>query len=337
MQEKNARMYELEFPAPEVSLKDSEGPTLIVALQGYADAGHAIDASAEHLLAALEHRPVASFNNDELIDYRSRRPSVTIEHNNIVSAEELALGIEVLRDNSGTPFLLLSGPEPDLRWDAFTKAVADLVERFGVSRTICLYAAPMAAPHTRPMVVSAHGNSTDLIDHHFSLDTRITVPGSASLQLERLLNKQGRNVAGYTAHVPHYLSASPYPQATLSLLEAVSSSTGLKFPLRTLEEDSRKVAMQVEEQVANSAEIENVVRLLEQQYDGELERYREAHPEAVMPGDGVVPNAELLGEEFEKFLADIDNRSLNGGKSEKEKEEPPHGDTADPSDEEKDL
>ncbi|MWK60299.1 PAC2 family protein, partial [Pseudomonas otitidis] len=133
------------------------------------------------------------------------------------------------------------------------------------------------------------------------------------------------NVAGYTAHVPHYLSASPYPQATLSLLEAVSSSTGLKFPLRTLEEDSRKVAMQVEEQVANSAEIENVVRLLEQQYDEELERYREAHPEAVMPGDGVVPNAELLGEEFEKFLADIDNRSLNGGKSEKEKKEPPPG------------
>jgi hypothetical protein len=209
-------MYELEFPAPKISDKGATGPTLVVALQGYADAGHAVDASADHLRAALDNAPVASFNNDELMDYRSRRPAVLIDHNEVVEGEDLRLAIDVIRDTNQKPFLLLSGPEPDLRWEGFTEAVADLVEKFGVAQTICLYSAPMAVPHTRPMVISAHGNDAKLINSQFTLDTKITVPGSAALHLERLLNKRGLNVAGYTAHVPHYLAASTYPEATLN-------------------------------------------------------------------------------------------------------------------------
>ena len=72
--DRHTRMYDLEYPSPEVAVTPEHGPTLIVALQGYADAGHAVESSANHLLHALEHRPVASFHSDELIDYRSRRP-----------------------------------------------------------------------------------------------------------------------------------------------------------------------------------------------------------------------------------------------------------------------
>ncbi|AZA11585.1 PAC2 family protein [Corynebacterium gerontici] len=313
MQDGNNRMYELEFPAPDVRGNAQDGPTLIVALDGYADAGMAVDASAEHLLNALDHRMVASFNSDELIDYRSRRPAVVIENDSIASAQDLNLEMQVLKDANGKPFLLLSGPEPDLRWNAFTEAVGDLVKRFGVQKTICLYAAPMTVPHTRPLVVSAHGNDPELVADNFHLDSRITVPGSAALQLERLLHEQGRAVAGFTAHVPHYLSASPYPQATLSLLETIASSTGLRFPLGSLEQDARKVAAQVEEQVAGSREIEAVVSQLEQQYDEELERYREANPQAVLPGEGRIPSSEELGAEFEQFLAHLDDRSLDPG------------------------
>lgn len=309
MNEREAKMYELEFPAPDVASDGVDGPTLIIAMQGYADAGLAVEASADHLLSALEHRPVAVFNNDELIDYRSRRPSVTIDHNIVIDANELKLSMDVLRDSNGTPFLLLSGPEPDLRWDAFSQAVADLVRRFGVRRTICIYAAPMTVPHTRPLIVSAHGNSLDLIKHHFSIDSKVTIPGSASLHIERLLNKNNIDVAGYTAHVPHYLSASAYPLATLKLLEAITTSTNLDFPLKTLEADAQKTALQVEEQVAGSQEIESVVKILEQQYDEELEKYRERNPKALEIAEDDLPDADELGEEFERFLANIDEEN----------------------------
>ncbi|GGG69225.1 PAC2 family protein [Corynebacterium pelargi] len=315
------RMYELEFPAPEVKGTAQQGPTLIVALDGYADAGLAVDASAQHLLSALDHRLVASFNSDELIDYRSRRPAVVIDNDTVDQAQPLDLGIQVLKDSEGKHFLLLSGPEPDLRWNAFTQAVGELVERFGVQHTICLYAAPMTVPHTRPLVVSAHGNDEQLVGKQFKLDSTITVPGSAALHLERHLHSKGHSVAGYTAHVPHYLAASPYPQATLSLLETITSTTGLHFPLGSLEHDARKVAQQVEEQVAGSREIEAVVQQLEQQYDEELQRYREQHPHAVLPGEQDVPSGEELGAEFEEFLAHLDDRSLGRGENEEDPED----------------
>lgn len=305
MSDRQERMYELEYPSPEVS-DISDTTTLVVALQGYADAGHAVDASSSHLLAALDSRIIASFNTDELVDYRSRRPAVTIDHNEVTEMDELQLGLHVVKDSDEKPFLLLSGPEPDLRWGAFSNAVADLVEKFGVDQTICLYAAPMAVPHTRPMVVSAHGNSPDLVASQFSLDARVTVPGSAALQLERLLNKQGRNVGGYTVHVPHYVAASPYPAAALKLLESVADTAGLNLPLLSLERDAERVARQLAEQTGDSTEIQTVVLALEQQYDEELERYQKKHPQAVLPGEEL-PSGEEIGAEFEKFLATLDD------------------------------
>ena len=315
MSDNNDRMYELEYPSPEVSGQTAGGPTLIVALQGYADAGHAVESSSSHLMDALDHRLIASFNNDELIDYRSRRPVVVIEHNEVTSMDELNLGLHVVRDNDNKPFLMLSGPEPDLRWGDFSNAVVDLVEKFGVENTICLYAAPMTVPHTRPTVVTTHGNSTDRLKDQVSLDTRMTVPGSASLMLEKLLKDKGKNVSGYTVHVPHYVSASPYPAATLKLLQSIADSADLNLPLLALERDAEKVHRQLMEQTEESSEIQRVVDALEQQYDSELERYRNRHPQAVMPGESELPSGDEIGAEFEKFLADLDDQ---GGSDHKE-------------------
>lgn len=302
MQDNERRMYELEYPAPPVD----EGPTLVVAMHGYADAGLAVESSADHLKAALESRPLATFNADELIDYRSRRPAVTIDMDQPVEVESLDLDIRVLKDTEGKPFLLLSGPEPDLRWGSFTKAVSELVSRFDVKNTICLYAAPMPVPHTRPLVVTAHGNSAELVSRMVRMEQKMIVPGSASFFIEKELAERGRNVAGYTAHVPHYLASSSYPQATHELLDAISEVSGLNIPLKALDHDIERVNTQLEEQVNDSEEIVQVVHSLEEQYDAYMERYRTEHPQAIMPGEQNVPTGEEIGEEFQRFLADLD-------------------------------
>lgn len=302
------RMYELEYPSPAVGEGAPAGPALVIAMQGYADAGHAVEGAADHLKAALESRTVATFNNDELIDYRSRRPVVTLNQHEISDIEDLELDMRVLRDTAGTPFLLLSGPEPDLRWEAFSEAVGDLVERFDVSETICLYAAPMGTPHTRPLVVSAHGNDSELVGSMFTFDGMVTIPGSASILIERELHKRGRAVAGFTAHVPHYVASSPYPHAMLQLLRSVEDAAELTFPLRSLEQDMEKVSRQLAEQTAASEEIAGVVQALEQHYDAEMEDYRKRNPQAMMPGEAQVPSGEEISEAFENFLAAIEDR-----------------------------
>ncbi|WP_165165099.1 PAC2 family protein [Corynebacterium qintianiae] len=307
MADQDRHMYELEYPAPAVG-DGPAGPTLIIAMQGYADAGHAVEGAAEHLKAALESRTVATFSNDELIDYRSRRPVVTMAHSEITNMEDLQLDMRVLRDTEGRSFLMLSGPEPDLRWEAFSEAVADLADRFDVDQTICLYAAPMGAPHTRPLVVSAHGNDRDMVGTMFTFDGMVTVPGSAAIMIERELHKRGRKVAGYTAHVPHYVSASPYPSATYQLLQSVSDASQLQFPLRSLERDIQRVSHQLSEQTVSSQEISQVVAALEQHYDSEMQEYRDRHPNAMMPGESQMPSGEEIGEAFENFLSAIGDR-----------------------------
>ncbi|GAB3941474.1 PAC2 family protein [Corynebacterium tapiri] len=302
-----SNMYELEYPAPSMAHDSSEGPNMIIALNGYADAGQSIEQSASHLKAALDHRPLVSFNNDELVDYRSRRPAVTLTDDHIASAEDLTLSIDVVRDNLGTPFLLLSGPEPDLRWEAFTKAVADIADKHDVQNTICLYGAPMTVPHTRPLVVSAHGNNQELVGDMFRLESTLTIPGSASLMIERELHKRGRNVAGFTAHVPHYIAAGPYPAASLRLLQSVQDATGLSFPLRSLEADAERSAQQLGEYLESNDEVAQVVSQLEQQYDEEMERYRAEHPNVAMPGERSLPSGEEIGAEFERFLASVEH------------------------------
>ncbi|MBI8989056.1 PAC2 family protein [Corynebacterium meridianum] len=304
MQDNSRRMYELEYPAPE--MKPKNGTTLVVALQGYADAGHAVDSSASHLLSSLENSPVAAFNNDELIDYRSRRPAVRITDHEVVGMDDLTLGLYAMRDSAGHPFLLLAGPEPDMRWNAFTDAVIDLSERFNVSRTICLYSAPMTVPHTRPLLVTAHGNSEEITRRHFRVNSNMTLPGSASLQLEYTLGSKGRSVAGFTAHVPHYIAASNYPEATLKLLRAVETAGALSLPLGSLERDSAKMMTLLREQVDDSGEIAAMVESMEQSYDEELESYREDNPEALLPGETEATDREALAEEFERFLATVD-------------------------------
>lgn len=302
----HGRMYELEYPSPVVDTHVSQPTPLIVALQGYADAGHAVEIAADHLINSLESRPLARFNNDELIDYRSRRPAVTIDHSRIAAAESLDLEMRVVRDLNDRTFLLLRGPEPDLRWEAFSHAVADLVEQFGVTHTISLYAAPMTVPHTRPLVVSAHGNDPDLVHNLFGFDTRLVVPGSASLRLEREIHRRGRSVAGYTAQVPHYIAASPYPDASLKLLQAITENLPIDLPLAALEQDSQRIAEQIREGIADNQEIQNVVANLEQQYDEEMDRYREDHPQAMLPGETQLPSGDQIGAEFEQFLAGLD-------------------------------
>jgi len=129
-------MYELEFPAPQLSSADGSGPVMIHALEGFSDAGHAIRLSAEHLKNTLDIELVASFAIDELLDYRSRRPLMTFKTDHFTNYEEPELNLYALHDSVGTPFLLLAGMEPDLRWERFITAVRLLAERLGVRRVI---------------------------------------------------------------------------------------------------------------------------------------------------------------------------------------------------------
>ncbi|WP_421840712.1 proteasome assembly chaperone family protein [Mycobacterium sp.] len=293
-------MYELEFPAPQLLTSDGRGPVLIHALEGFSDAGHAIRLAAAHLKAALDTELVASFAIDELLDYRSRRPLMTFKTDRFTSYDDPQLTLYALRDSADTPFLLLAGMEPDLKWERFITAVRLLAERLDVRQTIGLGTVPMAVPHTRPITMTAHSNNKDLITDFQPWISEIQVPASASNLLEYRMAQNGHEVVGFTVHVPHYLTQTDYPAAAQALLEQVAKTGSLELPLTALAEAAADIREKIDEQVQASAEVAQVVSALERQYDAFIDAQENR---SLLTRDEDLPSGDELGAEFERFLA----------------------------------
>ena len=282
---------------------DLDGSVLLVNFDGFVDAGSAGKLVVEHLLERFDNRVVATFDVDRLIDYRSRRPIMTYSTDRWESYQEPKLEVRLLHDAAGVPFLILSGPEPDHEWELFTRAVMGLMDRWGVRLVANFHGIPMGAPHTRALGVTAHATRPELLvgDHH-QMPNTLQVPASITALLEFRLGEHGRDAVGFAAHVPHYLAQASYPTAAVTLLEAVARATGLSLPDDSLRESARRAAVEIDRQVNESAEVADVVRALERQYD----TFAEAAGKPSLLSDVLeqMPTADELGDQFEQFLAE---------------------------------
>ncbi|GAA5171929.1 PAC2 family protein [Pseudonocardia eucalypti] len=304
-------LYQVEEDAQAALTRPSDAPmasgdepfVLLHHMGGYIDAGHASRLAVDHLLSALPSTIVATFDADQLIDYRSRRPTMTFEGNRWADYEEPILALYALRDLAGTPFLLLTGPEPDFQWERFAAAVGELVEYFGVDVTVGMNAIPMAVPHTRPAGVTAHATRPELIDHHEQWESTAELPGSAGALLELRLGQTGQDAMGLAVHVPHYLAETEYPHAARTLLDHVSVSTGLLLPTDALTEAAEAVGADIQRKVASSEQATRVVEALEQRYDSAGGGIGEQRP-SLLAEDQPLPTADELGAEVERFLAE---------------------------------
>ncbi|MER7460801.1 PAC2 family protein [Micromonospora sp. NPDC126480] len=290
-------LYELADDLPDLGQ-----PVLIQALSGFVDAGNATRLAREQLLTSLEARPIARFDLDQLFDYRSRRPVMTFVEDHWESYDAPALELHLLHDDDETPFLLLTGPEPDLQWERFVAAVAGLAARLDVRLTVGLNAIPMAVPHTRPTGVTAHATRRDLIAGYEPWLQRVQVPGSVGHLLEYRLGEQGRDALGFAAHVPHYVAQTEYPAAAEVLLASVSRSTGLLLPRDGLRAAAEVVRVEIDRQVAQTEDAAALVQALEEQYDAFARGRGEKN--LLAPDTGALPTADELGAELERFLAE---------------------------------
>ncbi|MDH4159562.1 MAG: PAC2 family protein [Actinomycetota bacterium] len=278
----------------------ADAPVLLHNLTGFLDAGSAGRLGVEQILATLDHRVLARFDIDVMFDYRSRRPRMTFlsDHYDQIDLPELLL--HEVHDTAGTRFLVLHGPEPDFAWQRFTDAVVSLVDRLGVSLTIGAHAVPWPAPHTRPVGITAHATDPSLIADRTSWVGALEVPGHIAGLLELRLGATGHPAMGYTAHVPHYLSAVDYPRAAVALLESVVSATGLSLPLDALREAATRADREIATQVSASAENSEAVQALEVQYDAFVGQ--QGLP-LLGEGDGALPSGDEIAAQVELFLA----------------------------------
>ena len=278
--------------------------TLVLVLDGFLDAGNAAARAARHLVDQSDGPVVATFDVDELHDYRARRPAMSFVRDHYESYDAPRLVVRLLHDAGGTPYLLLHGPEPDTRWEAFCEAVREVVERFGVTRVVGMGAVPMAVPHTRPIAVTEHANNVELIAGDSRWRGELRIPSSAQALLEVRLGEWGHDALGYVAHIPHYLAQLEYPRASAALLEHVERGGRLTIDLSALHEEAERARGRDHP-------------LPGRQRGGQRGRrragaaVRRVHPAEesgsnLLSGDQPLPTGEEIGQQFEQFLAGLD-------------------------------
>jgi predicted ATP-grasp superfamily ATP-dependent carboligase len=299
-------LFDFEVDALEVP----SGLHLVAGLSGFTDAGGVLNQFAEHVFANLESQQLIRFSNDELLDYRSRRPIMYFEKDHIEDYEPANLGIYLVFDEANQPFLFLHGYEPDFRWDAFTDAVVQLVRRLGVRAVTWLHAIPFPIPHTREIGVTVSGNRKDLISEFSEWKPQTQVPGNVLHLLEYKLSSQGFPIAGFVLLCPHYLADNDFPQAAVSAFELVSSSTALVFPTDELRDEGHQFLVKLNEQVAENPELQKMIQTLEQGYQNEVMGPSRA---PIVRPRVKLPTADEIAAELEGYLA---SRRRNNPESE---------------------
>ncbi len=242
-----------------------EAPIIVAALDGWVDAGSA--ASAAISLLVQDAATVATFDSDELFDYRARRPTLDIRDGRPDSLVWPEVTLRHARFGA-RDLLILSGAEPDDRWRGFADATVELARRLDARGWVSIGSIPAAVPHTRPVPIMGTESGPDLLRGGVEPGPTglMRVPSAALSMLELSAAAAGIPAVGYFAQIPHYVSG-PYASAALELLRTLERHLGVDLPHGNLVEESRQLRTRLDAAAAADATTRAYVERLEAMVD----------------------------------------------------------------------
>ena len=274
-------LYRLTEPA------DLVAPSLVIALDGWVDAGSAATTAAERLSDGGDL--VAEFDADALFDFRARRPALEIQDGRPRKLTWSTLTLRRARLGEGAPDLLvLRGAEPDFRWHQLSREIVELAKRLEIRQWISLGAIPAAVPHTRPVPILGTASKPGLLrgDVQPGPEGILRVPAACISVLDIAVSKAGVPAVGYFAQIPHYVNG-PYATAALALVQAVGRHLEVDIPVVALENEAKLLRQRLDTATA-----------LDESTRGYVERLEAMVDEARLPaGDDLIAD-------IERFLRD---------------------------------
>jgi proteasome assembly chaperone (PAC2) family protein len=272
-----------------------ERPVLIAGFTGWNDAAEAASLAVRTMGEQWEVRRFGAFDGEEFFDYQTTRPQIklvegvtrTVEWpENELSATEARVGAL-----GGRGAILLSGPEPNFRWRAFSQAVVNLARELDVRLVVTLGALLADVPHSRPVSVAANAQDPSLVENLGLTASRYEGPTGITGVLHRYCASKDLPSVSFWASVPHYLSSVPSAPAALALLQSLSNLLGTSFDTTHLNSTSEDYQRQVSVAVAQDSDLASYVRMLEERYDAQTES-----------GERNLPSGDELARELERFL-----------------------------------
>jgi proteasome assembly chaperone (PAC2) family protein len=275
-------------------------PVLIAAFTGWSDAGSAASAAATYLVDRWHATLLAEIEPEEFYDFTQLRPMVRWSgETRQIQWPQNNFYFHRLPDKD---LIILSGIEPHLKWKSYLKAITDILDQFSVTTVITLGAMFVDFPHTRPTRITGSAPNDEMAARAGIANRRgmgrYEGPTGISGVLTTELRQRDIQIGSLWANVPHYVSATPNPTASLAILQALGAMLEVQIPLGRMIRASAAFKTQLEEATSKNAEVSEYVRALEERLDA---AEAEAESEQAMP-PRELPPAESILKDVEEFF-----------------------------------
>ena len=271
-----------------VDLPELNDPVVVVAFEGWNDAGDAATGAVEHLELIWDATPLAALDPEDYYDFQVNRPTVSLIGGVSRRIEWPTTRISVARPpGSERDVVLIRGIEPNMRWRGFCAELIAILTELDVQIVVALGALLADTPHTRPTPGTGSAYDQDSA-RAYGLDTSRYEGHTGILGVfQDACVQAGLPAISFWAAVPHYFSQPPSPRATLALLQRVEEVLELTVPLGALPQQADDWVKTVDDMANEDDEIVEYVRSLE---------------ERATESDLSQASGEQIAREFERYL-----------------------------------
>lgn len=266
---------------------------MLISFTGWNDAGESASGLLSHLLANWDHTLIAEYDPEDYYDYQVNRPFIKIEESGdreIVWPTTRVFAAQTPQYDHD--FLLVLGAEPSMRWQSFAAELLDIADDYEVELAILLGGLLADVPHSRPIQVSMTASHSDVAARFdVALSTYQGSTGILGVIGDQAHRREIHSLALWAA-VPHYVSTTPSPKATLGLLESLEDFLEISLPQGDLSSKSEDWEKGVDQMANEDAEVGEYVK--------ELEKSKDATEVEEATGDSIA-------KELERFLRRQEN------------------------------
>ena len=265
-------------------------PVMIVAFEGWSDAGDAASDAVAWLAGAWAAEPFAVVDPEEFYNFTDTRPRVSIDEGGIRKLDWPANVFSAATvPGTDQDVVFLQGVEPNMRWRTYAGIVDEVVSETGATQMLSIGSFLTDVPHTAPVRVTGTSTDLSLIELHNLTPARYQGPTGIISVLAERLSARGVPWMSLWATVPHYVGQTASPKAALALVERVGDLLGIDLETGSLQRAAEDYVRQITEVVESDEDVSAYVRRLEEAHDRNLM--------AETPPDG-----EALAAEIQAFL-----------------------------------
>ncbi|UGS39168.1 PAC2 family protein [Capillimicrobium parvum] len=268
-------------------------PALVCAFKGWNDAGDAASAALTFVGASLGATRFAQIDPEDFYDFQATRPRIELvdgRHRQLTWPSVEIWEARVPR--APRDLILLSGPEPSMRWRTFCEIIVELAEALGTQLVVTLGALLADVPHSRPVGITGFATDERLQERSDLHPSSYEGPTGITGVLHGACSEAGLPSASLWATVPHYVAAAPNPKAALALVRKLEGVVGVTVDGSELESAAADYERQVSLAVQSDPDVQAFVE--------RLEKAAEDEEEPVDPSE--LPSGDVIAREFQRFL-----------------------------------